>query len=82
MIGATSVARAAPDGYTLLMSSGTTFTVNQAVRAKLPYDPVKSFDPIGITGRTGLILLANKDVPANDLKQFVALVKAAPDKYS
>ena len=82
MIGATSVAPAAPDGYTLLMSSGTTFTVNPAVRAKLPYDPVKSFEPIGITGRTGLILLANKDVPANDLKQFVALVKAAPDKYS
>ena len=43
VIGATSVARAAPDGYTLLMSSGTTFTVNPAVRAKLPYDPVKSF---------------------------------------
>ena len=82
VIGATSVARAAPDGYTLLMSSGTTFTVNPAVRAKLPYDPVKSFEPIGITGCTGLILLANKDVPANDLKQFVALVKAAPDKYS
>lgn len=82
VIGASSVARAAPDGYTLLMSSGTTFTVNPAVRAKLPYDPVKSFEPIGITGRTGLILLANKDVPVADLKQFVAMVKAAPDKYS
>ena len=73
VIGATSVARAAPDGYTLLMSSGTTFTVNPAVRAKLPYDPVKSFEPIGIAGRTG---------PVADVKQFVALVKAGPDKYS
>ncbi|MDT0138507.1 tripartite tricarboxylate transporter substrate binding protein [Acidovorax sp. PRC11] len=82
VIGAAYVAKAAPDGYTLLMSSGTTFTVNPAVRAKLPYDPVKSFDPIGITGRTGLILLAGKNVPANDVKQFVALVKGAPDKYS
>jgi len=82
VIGAMSVARAAPDGYTLLMSSGTTFTVNPAVRSKLPYDPVKSFEPIGIAGRTGLILLANKDVPVADVKQFVALVKAAPDKYS
>lgn len=82
VIGASYVAKAAPDGYTLLMSSGTTFTVNPAVRAKLPYDPVKSFDPIGITGRTGLILLAGKNVPANDVKQFVALVKGAPDKYS
>ncbi len=82
VIGASYVAKAAPDGYTLLMSSGTTFTVNPAVRAKLPYDPVKSFDPIGITGRTGLILLAGKNVPANDVKQFVALVKGAPDTYS
>lgn len=81
-IGASSVASSAPDGYTLLLSSGTTFTVNPAVRAKLPYDPVKSFDPIGITGRTGLILLANKDVPVSDVKQFVAAVKASPDKYS
>ena len=81
-IGAAYVAKAAPDGYTLLMSSGTTFTVNPAVRAKLPYDPVKSFEPIGIAGRTSLILLANKDVPVSDVKQFVAMVKAAPDKYS
>ena len=81
-IGAGYAAKAAPDGYTLFMSSGTTFTINPAVRPKLPYDPVKSFEPIGIAGRTGLILLANKDVPASDVKQFVALVKAAPDKYS
>ena len=81
-ICAAYVAKAAPDGYTLLMSSGTTFTVNPAVRAKLPYDPVKSFEPIGIAGRTSLILLANKDVPVSDVKQFVAMVKAAPDKYS
>jgi len=82
VIGATYVAKAAPDGYTLLLSSGTTFTVNPAVRPKLPYDPVKSFEPIGIAGRTGLILLANKDVPVNDMKQFVAAAKAAPEKYS
>ncbi|CAN7380826.1 tripartite tricarboxylate transporter substrate binding protein [Acidovorax sp. LjRoot129] len=82
VIGAAYVAKATPDGYTLLMSSGTTFTVNPAVRAKLPYDPVKSFDPIGIAGRTSLILLAHKDVPVSDVKQFVAMVKAAPDKYS
>ncbi len=80
VIGASYVAKASPDGYTLLLSSGTTFTVNPAVRPRLPYDPVKSFDPIGITGRTGLILLASKSVPVNDVKQFVSAVKAAPDK--
>ena len=82
IIGASYVAKSAPDGYTLLMSSGTTFTVNPAIHARLPYDPVKSFEPVGMIGRTGLILLAHKDAPANDVKQFVALVKAAPGKYS
>ena len=82
IIGATYAAKAAPDGYTLLISSGTTFTVNPAIQPKLPYDPVKSFEPLGLIARTGLILLANKDVPASTPKEFVALVKAAPDKYS
>ena len=82
IIGAAYVAKAAPDGYTLLVSSGTTFTVNPAIRKNLPYDPVKSFEPIGIAGRTGLILLANKDVPVDTFKQFVAYAKASPDKYA
>lgn len=75
VIGASYVARSAPDGYTLLVSSGTTFTINPAVRSDLPYDPVKSFESIGIVGRTGLILLANPKVPVNDLKSFIAYVK-------
>ncbi|HAP26551.1 MAG TPA: ABC transporter substrate-binding protein [Achromobacter sp.] len=75
VIGASFVAKAAPDGYTLLVSSGTTFTVNPAIQANLPYDPVKSFEPIGIVGRTGLALLANPKVPVKDLKEFVAYVK-------
>ena len=82
VIGAAYVAKAPADGYTLLVSSGTTFTVNPAIRNNLPYDPVKSFDPIGITGRTSLILLANKDVPVTTVKQFVDYVKASPGKYA
>lgn len=82
IIGAGHVAKSAPDGHTLLVSSGTTFTVNPAIRSNLPYDPVKSFEPIGIAGRTGLVLLANKDVPVQTFKQFVDYVKAAPGKYS
>ncbi|MGO4331631.1 Bug family tripartite tricarboxylate transporter substrate binding protein [Cupriavidus sp. 2TAF22] len=82
IVGAGIVAKAAPDGYTLLVSSGTTFTVNPAIHPKLPYDPLKSFEPIGLTGRTGLILLANRDVPVNNLKQLAAAVKAAPGKFS
>jgi len=82
IIGAAHVSKARPDGYTLLVSSGTTFTVNPAIRSNLPYDPVKDFEPIGISGRTGLILLANGAVPVATVKEFVDYVKAAPDKYA
>lgn len=82
IIGATYVSKAQPDGYTLLISSGTTFTVNPAIQPKLAYDPIKSFEPIGLVGRTGLILLAHKDVPVNNVKEFVAAAKAEPGKYS
>lgn len=75
VIGASYVARSAPDGYTLLASSGTTFTVNPAVRSDLPYDPIKSFQPLGIVSRTGLILLANPQVPVHDIASFLAYVK-------
>ena len=82
VIGASYVSKAAPDGYTLLVSSGTTFTVNPAIRSNLPYDPVKSFDQIGLVGRVGLILLANSEVPVKTVKEFVDYVKASPGKYS
>ncbi|WP_066337971.1 Bug family tripartite tricarboxylate transporter substrate binding protein [Azohydromonas lata] len=82
VIGASFVAKAPADGHTLLVSSGTTFTVNPAIQPKLPYDPVKSFEPVGLVARTGLILLANKDVPANNPKEFVALAKSQPGKLA
>ncbi|MGO4157463.1 Bug family tripartite tricarboxylate transporter substrate binding protein [Cupriavidus sp. YAF13] len=82
IVGAGYVAKAAPDGYTLFISSGSTFTVNPAINANLPYDPVKSFEPIGLVARVPLILLANRDVPVDNLKQMMAAVKAAPGKYA
>jgi tripartite-type tricarboxylate transporter receptor subunit TctC len=81
IVGAAFVAKAAPDGYTLLISSGSTFTVNPALMPKLPYDPIKSFEPVGMVARVPLVLLANADVPINDLKQLIAAVQRAPDKY-
>jgi tripartite-type tricarboxylate transporter receptor subunit TctC len=82
VLGASAVAKSPADGYTLLLSSGSTFTVNPAIRPNLPYDPVKSFDPIAIVARIPLILIANKDAPASNVKAFVAAVKAAPDKIA
>jgi tripartite-type tricarboxylate transporter receptor subunit TctC len=81
-IGAAFVANAKADGYTLLMSSASTYTLNPAIRKSLPYDPIRSFEPIGIVSRVGLVLLANPKVPVNNLKELVAAAKTAPDKYS
>ena len=82
VVGAAYVANAPADGYTLLISSGSTFTVNPALNAKLPYDPVKSYEPIGLVARVPLILLAHRDVPVNTLRQLIAAVQHTPDKFS
>ncbi len=77
-IGATAVAKSAPDGYTLLISSNTTFTVNAALKSSLPYDPQKDFESIGLIGSSPLVLLANPKLPANNVKELLALAKADP----
>ena len=82
VVGAAYVANAPADGYTLLISSGSTFTVNPALNAKLPYDPVKSYEPIGLVARVPLILLAHRDVPVSNLRQLIAAVQRTPDKFS
>jgi len=81
-IGAGAVAQAAPDGHTLLISSNTTFTVNPALKAKLPYDAQKSFESIGLIGTSPLVLLANPSLPAHSVKELVALAKAQPGKLA
>ncbi len=78
ILGADSVAKAAPDGYTLLLSGATTYTINSVVYKKLPYDPLTSFDPLGIVGSTPLILLVNPSIKANTLKELVEEVKKIP----
>lgn len=81
-IGAGLVAQAAADGYTLLISSNTTFTVNPALKSKLPYDAQKSFESIGLIGSSPLVLLANPAVPAQTVKELVALAQKQPGKLS
>lgn len=77
-IGATAVARSAADGYTLLISSNTTFTVNAALKNTLPYDPLKDFESIGLIGSSPLVLLANPKVPAGSVKELIELAKREP----
>ena len=81
MIGTEQVARAAPDGHTVLVAI-TTHVQNPAIFAKVPYDPIKDFAPISQICLSYLVLVVKPDFPARDLKEFVALVKANPGKYS
>jgi len=79
-IGSEYVARAAPDGYTLLMGSTTVISINPALQ-KLPYAPT-DFAPITMVAFVPHILVIPAEVPANNLKEFVAWVKANPGKVS
>ena len=76
-IGADFVAKAAPDGYTLLMVS-TTHVIAPALYKSLPYDPFKSFAPIGKMAEGPYVMVVNAKVPARNVREFVALAKAKP----
>lgn len=81
-VGAGLVAKAQPDGYTLLLGAGSTLTMNPVVRKTLPYDPQRGFTMLGVVADMGLVLVANNEVKANTLQELVAESKAAPDKFS
>ena len=81
-LGAQAVAQAAPDGHTLLISSNTTWTMNPALKSKLPYDTLKSFESIGTLGGIPLVVLVHPATPALSVKELVALAKAQPGKLN
>jgi tripartite-type tricarboxylate transporter receptor subunit TctC len=78
-IGTAEVAKAAPDGYTLVMIS-TTHTISPSIYKTLPYDPIKSFTPITRLVDSAYVLLAHPKVAANNVRELIALAKAQPDK--
>ena len=78
-IGTDFVAKAAPDGYTLVMVS-TTHVISPAIYPKLPYDPIKSFTPVGKLVDSAYVLMVNPKVPVNSVADYIALAKAQPDK--
>ncbi|MCF8533471.1 MAG: tripartite tricarboxylate transporter substrate binding protein [Reyranella sp.] len=81
-IGATSVARAAPDGYTLLLGTGSELVVLPAVRAKPPYDTLKEFAPVAEIGTVTLMLVAHPSVQANTVQELIALARANPGQLT
>jgi tripartite-type tricarboxylate transporter receptor subunit TctC len=82
VIGTDFVAKAAPDGYTLLYTGASTFSINPVVLKDLPYDPLKSFAPIGIVGSTPMMVLAHPSVSARNIGELIAQVSARPREYS
>ena len=81
-LAAESVATSAPDGYTLIMATVSSFATNVSLRAKLRYDPVKDFAPVSLVATQNLVLLINPTIPAKSVKELIALAKQQPGKLS
>ncbi|HYF19923.1 MAG TPA: tripartite tricarboxylate transporter substrate binding protein [Ramlibacter sp.] len=78
MLGAAEVAKAPPDGYTILIGTNSTNAALKSLMKKLPYDQDTAFAPVAFMGQVPLIVAVNNDVPAKTLKEFVDLAKARP----
>ncbi|WP_338617146.1 tripartite tricarboxylate transporter substrate binding protein [Achromobacter sp. E1] len=81
-VGTEYVARQPADGYTILMGSVSTHGSAPCVYSKLPYDAVKDFTPLTVVATIPNVMSVNQSVPANNLQEFVALLKKEPEKYS
>ena len=81
-IGAQLVAKAAPDGYTVFITTNTTHAANEHLFKSIPYEPVKDFAPVTALARGGQILIVNPNVPAKSVQELVAYAKANPGKVS
>ena len=81
-IGADLVAKAKPDGYTILMGNIGTQAINPALYTKLPYDPDKAFAPISLVAELPLAMMVNPGVPAKTAQEFIALARSQPGRLS
>jgi len=81
-IGADAVAHAAPDGYTLFVTTNTTQAANPSLMKRLNYDPIKDFAPIGRIANTPALLVVHPSVPVRSVPELVALAKAQPGRLS
>jgi tripartite-type tricarboxylate transporter receptor subunit TctC len=81
-IGVDHAARAAPDGYTLVLGHIGTFGVGPSLYAKLPYDPIRDFAPIGLFGGVSNLVVVHPSLPAKSLKDLIALARARPGQLN
>src|SRR5688572_9274776 len=82
VVGSELAARAAPDGYTLVMGTTGTHAINASLYAKLPYDPVRDFAPVTPAALLPNLLVAHPSVPARSVKELIALARARPGQLS
>jgi tripartite-type tricarboxylate transporter receptor subunit TctC len=80
-LGMGAAARATPDGYTIAVVS-TSFVVNPSLYPKIPYDPYRDFAPITLAAVSPNVLVIHPSIPANNVKELIAFIKANPGKYS
>jgi tripartite-type tricarboxylate transporter receptor subunit TctC len=81
-IGADIVAKAPPDGYTILMGAVSTHAINVTLYSKLPYDPIRDFAPITLVTSVPNVLVVHPSVPARNVKELIALAKARPGQLN
>ncbi len=81
-IAAQYVAKAPADGYTLLMATSTTLAINKSLYSKLPYDPEKDFAPISLVVQHPFVLVVDPKLPAQNIRDLIALAKSQPGKLS
>ncbi len=81
-LGTDFVAKAAPDGYTILFSASTTMSINATLYSKLPYDTLKDLAPVSLLAAIPNMLVANHALPANTVQELIALAKANPGKLN
>ena len=82
VVGSAAVARAEPDGHTLLFQSYSSAVVNPATMRNLPYDPVAAFTPISLVAMMPMLIVVHPSIPAQNIAEFIALLKANPGKYT
>ncbi len=81
-IGAAYVAKAAPDGYTILLATSTAFAIAAALNKSLPYDPAKDFVPIALTSNAPFLLLVSPLLPVHSVAELIALARSKPGQLS
>ena len=81
-IGSDHVAKAAPDGYTLLIATGSTHSIGPIINSKIPYNVERDFAPVSYIARTSSVLVVPNSLPVKNLQEFIALLKANPGKYN